>query len=995
MSTDASNNRTKSIFISYRRNDSRANTGRIYDRLAQEFSQDTIFKDVDSIPFGVDFREHLQLQVKECRVLLAVIGQKWNEDNRLKDDGDFVRIEIEFGLDPKNDIRIIPVLVENATMPTSLQLPESLKELAFRNAISVRPDPDFHKDVDKLITSLFNAGIEKPTSSRNWGAKTDSRSSSTEPYRIRGKEFFEPKGLAAYMCTNWDEGCKHFKHGLVIDWVKNEFKDQGLAIDLSDIHSNDKLNDHQKLSVALCAMNKELPIHWKGEIVSNEWLANHPEQSAELSNNILLDEYRTHCGNLNEELCSRLKIFCEIAKDLNLKNEHRKLVFDLALNPNAPLFINDEEVNPEWMSANPKKSIEICSGSFPKWHKRLRKEDWIEKRSILINEALSDRKLKEFPNALNSVISIILDDTSLPTFNSETIDSNWMNSHPEEACKIFKSSFPEWTKRLCGDNYLVMAKSDWISIWNGLQKLDLNLPKHRVDKLIFSSKEELSERFTIFAEKFAKGVYFGASDAKVQALLETEEFGRTEQIALLACDENIFLNEEEKILQDSKNYLKEFGASIDWKLANKLIEKNSWDFIRPYWLKAVNEPLAPQLTENRRIVNVYNSKNAEYLDVVALVASNKAATLQSEKTAGTCVWRFQSQSRIITAPAIGKDGAIFVGSDDKKLYAIDSRSGEKIWDFLTGGSIQASSSIGNHGTIFCVSSDGVLHAIEEATGLEIWNQTISSTQYPGFLKSSPSISTDGIVYVGSNDKNLYALDEKYGSIKWTYKSGHEINSSPAIGEEGTVYFGCNDYTIKALCGQTGIEKWSFFSGGRISSSPAISADGTLYIGSEGGALYAITGKTGELKWSFETNGPITSSPVICRDGNIFFGSHDHMIYAVDGSTGIGLWEFDSGYQVRSSPAIGSDGTIYFGAFDGKIYALDKKNGHKQWDFITGSAYSINSSPCISEYGIIYVGSDDGHLYALSISSRGLDDGPWPMFGQNLRQTGQAPIQLIG
>jgi hypothetical protein len=47
---------TGSIFISYRRDDSVDITGRIYDRLVQHFSRDTVFKDVDSIPLGIDFR---------------------------------------------------------------------------------------------------------------------------------------------------------------------------------------------------------------------------------------------------------------------------------------------------------------------------------------------------------------------------------------------------------------------------------------------------------------------------------------------------------------------------------------------------------------------------------------------------------------------------------------------------------------------------------------------------------------------------------------------------------------------------------------------------------------------------------------------------------------------------------------------------------------------------------------------------------------------------
>jgi TIR domain len=147
-----------SIFLSYRREDSRHQAGRLHDRLVTHFDQKQIFKDVDSIPIGLDFREVLTEQVAACDVFLAVIGDGWlsvkNESGsrRLDDPGDFVRIEIEAALSRK--ILVIPVLVGNASVPRADDLPESLRQLSFRNGISVRPDPDFHKDMDRLIRGI-------------------------------------------------------------------------------------------------------------------------------------------------------------------------------------------------------------------------------------------------------------------------------------------------------------------------------------------------------------------------------------------------------------------------------------------------------------------------------------------------------------------------------------------------------------------------------------------------------------------------------------------------------------------------------------------------------------------------------------------------------------------------------------------------------------------------------------------------------------------------
>ena len=146
------------IFISYRRSDSADVSGRIYDRLVDRFGKNLIFKDVDSIPLGLDFKEYLDKKVGECEVLLAIIGDHWLDASdgagakRLYDASDFVRIEIESALE--RNIPVIPLLVRNAMMPHEDSLPFSLRKLVYRNGISIRSDPDFHRDMDRLIKAL-------------------------------------------------------------------------------------------------------------------------------------------------------------------------------------------------------------------------------------------------------------------------------------------------------------------------------------------------------------------------------------------------------------------------------------------------------------------------------------------------------------------------------------------------------------------------------------------------------------------------------------------------------------------------------------------------------------------------------------------------------------------------------------------------------------------------------------------------------------------------
>ena len=160
------------IFINYRREDSIGTAGRLRDRLAQAFGQNNLFMDVDSIPAGVDFLTYLNKQVAACDVVLVVIGQNWLDAKdesgrrRLDSPDDFVAVEIAAAL--ARDIRVIPILVDDARMPKADKLPDPIKLLARRNAVELR-HTHFHRDAEALIgkiSSAFDGGSVEPRSRR-------------------------------------------------------------------------------------------------------------------------------------------------------------------------------------------------------------------------------------------------------------------------------------------------------------------------------------------------------------------------------------------------------------------------------------------------------------------------------------------------------------------------------------------------------------------------------------------------------------------------------------------------------------------------------------------------------------------------------------------------------------------------------------------------------------------------------------------------------------
>src|SRR5580658_6648281 len=145
------------IFISYRREDSIAYSGRLYDRLTAEFGKGQVFMDIDSIDPGADFVEVIEQTVAACDAVPVVIGRQWltvadaQGRRRIENPADFVRLEVETALSRK--VRVVPVLVGGAQMPRSDELPATLGGLLRRHALDL-PDTAFHQTLGRLIDSL-------------------------------------------------------------------------------------------------------------------------------------------------------------------------------------------------------------------------------------------------------------------------------------------------------------------------------------------------------------------------------------------------------------------------------------------------------------------------------------------------------------------------------------------------------------------------------------------------------------------------------------------------------------------------------------------------------------------------------------------------------------------------------------------------------------------------------------------------------------------------
>ncbi len=157
--------KSSAVFISYRREDTEADAGRIYDHLANEFGEDNIYMDVDDIPPSSDFDVELDNALERCKALIAVIGPDWlnittknSDKRRLDDPDDPVRKEISRAL--QRGINVFPVLFKNTPMPSMNDLPDEIKTLTKKQALWIEHNT-FGRDIHTLILGLKEVFINQ------------------------------------------------------------------------------------------------------------------------------------------------------------------------------------------------------------------------------------------------------------------------------------------------------------------------------------------------------------------------------------------------------------------------------------------------------------------------------------------------------------------------------------------------------------------------------------------------------------------------------------------------------------------------------------------------------------------------------------------------------------------------------------------------------------------------------------------------------------------
>jgi SIR2-like domain/TIR domain len=148
------------VFINYRHDDTWGQAHLLYDRLANRFGSENVFLDVRSLQPGMKWLDVIKSRRDSCDVLLSLIGPLWTSIMKARDQAaivrpveDYVRIEIQYALQPDSGICVIPVLVGDDVPFAAEELPRSLQALAKIEVAQARPE-HFEQDIALLIGRL-------------------------------------------------------------------------------------------------------------------------------------------------------------------------------------------------------------------------------------------------------------------------------------------------------------------------------------------------------------------------------------------------------------------------------------------------------------------------------------------------------------------------------------------------------------------------------------------------------------------------------------------------------------------------------------------------------------------------------------------------------------------------------------------------------------------------------------------------------------------------
>jgi outer membrane protein assembly factor BamB len=320
------------------------------------------------------------------------------------------------------------------------------------------------------------------------------------------------------------------------------------------------------------------------------------------------------------------------------------------------------------------------------------------------------------------------------------------------------------------------------------------------------------------------------------------------------------------------------------------------------------------------------------------------------------LWTFETGD-FTKSSAVVKDGLVFIGSDSKKLHAIDLKTGKETWNYETELAIEAAPLVVGD-IVYIGSTDGFLYALKAKTGKLLWKyETEGEIMGAGNRAIRPK-SKDEVIVIGSYDNYVHCVNAKSGKLLWKFETNNYVNGVPTILDGDKVVFGGCDAVLYVVGLEDGKLVRSVEVEAPIAATVAI-ADGIGYVGNMDNAVTGFDLKTGDVVWTYRgKNFPYYSSPAV-TEKHCLIGGRDKGLHCIDRVTGKASWRFASRGRIDSSPVACGD-KVVFGTMDGKVYLASLKDGKEIVSYEVGEP--ISSTPAVVGTKVIF-GCEDGNVYA--------------------------------
>jgi outer membrane protein assembly factor BamB len=316
------------------------------------------------------------------------------------------------------------------------------------------------------------------------------------------------------------------------------------------------------------------------------------------------------------------------------------------------------------------------------------------------------------------------------------------------------------------------------------------------------------------------------------------------------------------------------------------------------------------------------------------------------------LWKIGLGSEIAGAPAATAGRAIVVTKGG--LLVALGEGGRIVWKRKLPGGCLAAPAVDRDGSVYVAGADGTLLRFS-AGGKELWRaalgQKLLSTPLPG----------DRCLFQVGGDGRVWRIRKQDGRVEKQADLGMAVHASPVWDKaRQCVLVPAKDYFLLAVDRELGV-RWKFRTAGVNFAPPAVTPRGEIYCASMGRTLHKLAGD-GHPLWSYRTQGWIKASPVVDSEGRAYVGCYDRQVHAVD-ADGRGRWKFPGRAQFTAGAVLDDAGRLYCGDTSGTVYALDG-NGRKVWEY--KSPDFITSDLTILPGRVLLAGSIDGTLLAFRV-----------------------------